>query len=124
MLVNLSNHPSDRWPPEQRDAALAQFGTVTDLPFPEVDPQARTIEIARLARTITSECLRRLTDSASVNAVHVAGEFTLTYQIVRELERVGIRAVVATTRRIVAEQPSGERTYRFEFSMFRDYYRQ
>ena len=35
MFVNLSNHPSSNWTPEQISAA---GGNVVDLPFPQVLP--------------------------------------------------------------------------------------
>lgn len=37
VFINCSNHPSERWSREQKQAAEG-YGEIVDLPFPEVDP--------------------------------------------------------------------------------------
>jgi hypothetical protein len=50
MLLNLSNHPSVNWSPEQRAAAERQFGGVADLAFPHIDPTATTAEVKKILK--------------------------------------------------------------------------
>jgi hypothetical protein len=48
MFINLSNHPSDAWTQEQKDAA-SQYGEIQDLPFPNIPPEMGEKEVADLA---------------------------------------------------------------------------
>ena len=46
-FINLSNHPSAAWGADQL-AAAAQYGTIVDVPFPNIDPTLSTEEVLRL----------------------------------------------------------------------------
>ncbi len=119
MLINLTNHPAAMWSDEQRSAA-ERYGSVADMPFPPVPPEATEEDVVRLADEITDRILRRRPD-----AVLCQGEMTLTYAIVRRLAREGVPALAACTERVTSEapQPDGSviKTSRFLFRGFRRY---
>ena len=48
MLINFSNYPSQKWSTEQLAQAKKQFGGVTDLKFPNVNPNCTESDIANL----------------------------------------------------------------------------
>lgn len=118
LFINYSNHPSSGWSPKQLSAAR-EFGETVDIPFRSVAPEADSAELERIA----SEELAKILDAAAgKNAVvHLMGEMTLTYILVRKLKASGIRCVASTTARCVTENPDGTRTSDFDFVRFRDY---
>lgn len=119
LLINLSNHPNQLWPAEQREAAAAYGDCIEDMPFPAVDPQAGEDYIAEQ----TEKCLRQIlewTKSYTVT-VHVMGEMCLTYNIIRKLQAHGIRCIASTTERISEELPDGSKRVEFHFKRFREY---
>ena len=118
IFINLSNHPSDKWTAEQL-AAAQQYGTVTDLPFPAINPGAGKEEIKRLAE----ETFDRIKENVAgkTATVHLMGEMTFTYALVRRLKDVGVRCVASTTDREVVDNGDGTRTTKFRFVRFRDY---
>lgn len=119
MLINLSNHPSDRWQTEQIQAANTHYGGVVDVPFPEVPPMATKEEILRMAESCV-EHIEKIAAPAEA-AVHVMGEMTLTYAIVALLKSKGYRCVASTTIREVFEEEPGKKTVLFKFTQFREY---
>jgi hypothetical protein len=50
------------------------------------------------------------------------GEFTFTYQFVKEMEKRNIPCVASTTERIVTDNPDGSKTTVFKFVQFRPYF--
>ena len=119
MLINLSNHPSDKWSAEQTAAANAQFGEIVNLPFPLIEPNATKEDIARIAQ----HYLIRVQQIGLPNntAIHIMGEMTLTYQLVVLLKDAGYRCYASTTMREVYEQEPGKKTVIFQFVKFREY---
>ena len=129
MLINLSNHPSDKWGLEQTNAALSQFGHTEDMPFPQIDPEADTTEIVELSMHFATECIelfreykQQHPEASMPNAVHVQGEFTFAHVIVNIFHKQGIKCLASTTKRIVKEEEGGIKTSVFEFVQFRPYY--
>jgi hypothetical protein len=142
MLLNLSNHPKTKWDERQLVAAASEFGAVEDIPFPQIDPGASLEDVARIAYEYADKCEQVLnarsdelnavsgppvggTESRTTNesnAVHLMGEFTFTYQFLKEMERRGIPCVASTTERIVADNPDGSKTTVFKFVQFRPYF--
>ena len=126
MLINLSNHPSDKWDIKQTSASLT-FKHVEDIPFPNVSPEYDEESIAALADEYLEKCLllfqdyHEVTGDDSEDVVHIQGEFTFTYRMVRLLNEHGIRCIASTTNRVVKENKDGSRTYQFEFVRFREY---
>lgn len=123
MLLNLSNHPSSQWPEKQYEAAIEQFGGITDIPFPAIEPTADDQEVLLLARHYASLCIRQLASFSgqkTQNAVHVMGELTFCFAVVSLLQKDDIRCVASTTVRM-ATQHGNTRTSHFAFARFRDY---
>ncbi len=120
-LLNLTHHPSTKWPPEQTDAAvaLADDLTIEDMPFPNVAPSATTSQVDALADELTAEILSRYTAASLI--VHLMGEMTLVVALVARLQGEGTRVLASTTERIATDGPDGERRLVFRFHSFRDY---
>jgi len=128
MLINLSNHPSTKWSPEQLAAAQV-FGKVVDLPFPDVDPSGGEAYIRSLCESYLQKIDHISRDGASTVSmtcpvsevtVHIMGEMTLTFALVNALQSRGTTCVASTTERIVTEA-NGVRTSAFHFRQFRKY---
>jgi CRISPR-associated DxTHG motif protein len=124
-FVNLSNHPVATWPKEQAAAALALgLGTPADLHggMPTVPPTATEDEVDGMARDLADRALRQ-----GARGAHVAGDFTLTMALVRELQRRGVRCFAATSERLVSNEEHGpegaQATREFRFVRWREYSR-
>ena len=116
MLINLTNHPLHKWDEKQQELAEKIYGEVVDIQFPNIPPDAGEDDIIRLADEYLQKILPQKPD-----AVHIQGEFTFTYRMVKILTEHGIKCIASTTNRIMHENPDGSRTYRFEFVRFREY---
>ena len=126
MMINVSNHPSANWSPEQLAAAreLSGCGIIIDIPHPVVPPQADEQEVARLAWEVFQEIAARRPHQGvgcGTFLVHLMGEAGLCDYLNKLLEVRQIRTVYSTTAREVVEQPDGTKTSRFRFVRFRDY---
>lgn len=118
MLLNLSNHPSPAWPAEQRQAAEAAFGPgITDLPFPQIAPEADEQAVEQLAVEYHGKIV--VMQPLPV-AVHLMGEMTFTFALVKKLQAAGICCVASTTARDVVEE-GGVKVSKFRFVRFREY---
>ncbi len=126
MLLNLSNHPKTKWDEPQLRAALEQFGSVEDLPFPPIDPRASLEEVTTLAHAYVEKCRDILSKAPNdgSHAVHLMGEFAFTYQFLKKMESLGILCVASTTERMVTEDPKDPtmKTTLFRFVQFRPYF--
>jgi hypothetical protein len=120
MLINLSNHPSARWPEEQLKAAVNLFGDVIDLPFPNIDPEWDTDRVAALAGEYAGRCNGMLTGEDN-HAVHIMGELTFTHHFVNHAKTLEIHCVASTTSREVRTNDAGEKVSTFKFVKFRNY---
>ena len=119
MLLNLTNHPFRRWPTEQQRTALQRWGTVKDLPFPEVPPESTTRQVALLARETVLRAAQLEPD-----AVLCQGEMTLTLVLTALLQRRGIPVYAAVSRRQSREHRQGQavvKTSEYCFHGFREY---
>lgn len=126
MLINLSNHPSSNWSEEQIKSAAEQFGTITDLPFPHIDPAADSESIVDLAVLYRDKCLDIFSENGlnithKSCAVHIMGEMTFTYNLVRSLSEFNVKTVASTTYRVVEDDGKGTKISVFKFSRFRAY---
>ena len=117
MLLNLSNHFTDTWSPEQIAAAKAQFGDIADLAFPHIDPTATTAEVKKIARYYAGE----IAATKEVKAVHLMGEMTFVVAVANGLKRRGMPVFCSTTKRTVLGEQDGKKTTQFEFVQFREY---
>lgn len=119
MLINLTNHPSAQWDAGQTAAANKLYGTVRDLPFPDIDPESDEQHIAALA----DDYLRQVLSLAATGdvTVHLMGEMTFTVALLKRVQAHHIPCVASTTRRMVDELPGGEKKVKFQFVKFRQY---
>lgn len=119
MFINFTNHNSDLWSAEQRIAA-EEYGDITDIAFPSVDPAFGSEMIYKLAEKYTEMICAYKPD-----AVLVQGEMMLTYAVVSILISKGINVLCATTERAVSTRigQNGEtvKVSEFRFVRFRNY---
>ncbi len=115
VFVNLSNHPSEAWPALQRAAALRMAGSIVDVAFPDVPPEASAEELDRIVEGV----LGRVPEQA-MHAM-VMGEHTVTTMLVAALQRRGVECLASAGPRRVEELAGGRRVSRFEFVCFRSY---
>ncbi|GMU87667.1 MAG: hypothetical protein AMXMBFR48_29080 [Ignavibacteriales bacterium] len=122
MLINLTNHPFDKWEGKQKTEALRIYNTVADLPFPSVNPAWDEHELKAQAGAYIQQCLTILhgcTDNHK--AVHIMGEFTFTYAVISGLLKAGVECIASTSERLVTEEGNGKKTVTFRFVRFRKY---
>jgi len=126
MLINLSNHPLSKWSDAQRKAAEAHFGReIIDIPFAPVDPKTTFADVKKTVDEYIQLCLTHLhqyENYTAENAIHIMGEYTFTFQFVKEMEARNILCVASTTERIVTDNPDGSKNTVFKFVRFRPYF--
>ena len=115
MLLNISNHPFERWDAAQQDLANRDYASVEDMPFPAIDPAADAGEVAALARRTADEVA-----ALAPAAVHLMGETTFCFALGALLQARGIVCIASTTVRDVVETAEGKIS-RFRFVRFRQY---
>ncbi|GAB4292181.1 MAG: hypothetical protein Kow0068_17430 [Marinilabiliales bacterium] len=123
MLINLSNHPSDKWSKKQKDKALETYQNIVDIDFPAINPNWDTKEIIELSKKYYSIIMNRFKEDEIINetnAVHIMGELTFTYHLIRQLKSSGITCIASTTVRNV-EEKNGKKIVEFNFVRFREY---
>jgi CRISPR-associated Csx2 family protein len=101
-LLNLSNHPSDRWSETQKSTAIEQYEAITDLPFPNIDPGLSNSELDELVSEYFDKVM-----ATQPTAVHLMGEMTFTHALVQKLKAAGIPCVASTSQRLSEELPDG-----------------
>ena len=119
MLINLTNHPSSRWSDKQK-AAAEVYGEIVDMPFPEIREEGCEWYVSDLA----DQYLRKILNmpDASPFVVHLMGEQTFSYALIKRLRERGITCVASTTKRIVKEEVPGKKSeVIFQFERFRTY---
>ena len=121
MLINLSNHPSDKWSQKQLVAAQ-QFGKIVDMPFPPIDPILDVSDVILLVNEFQNKIQQLSISNQEPLTVHIVGEFTFTHALVNRLKIAGICCVASTTRRNVVDNPDGTKITNFEFVRFREYF--
>lgn len=118
MFINISNHPSSKWPEAQKAAAEALGGQIVDIAFPAVSATATTQEVSDLAGDVDGQV-------ANGDVAMVQGEFTLTYALVMRLRSRGVRVVAGCSAReaveVVNADGSVTKTAQFVFKCFRDF---
>jgi hypothetical protein len=121
MLINLSNHPFEKWPQNQLDAAK-MYGSIADLPFPTIDPQAETLDIDFLADKYEIKVRKLLAgQSREMKFIHIMGELTFCFALIMRLQKYGITCLSSTTTRQTTDHPDGSKTTKFGFVRFREY---
>lgn len=123
MLINFSNHPSSVWSKEQLDAAK-QYGDIIDEPFPAVPPDASEKEIRMMANASILKIVGLMLNSGQLDepsAIHIMGEMTLTFAIVKRFIKEGFTCLASTTKREVTFDKDGNKVASFHFVKFRKY---
>jgi len=121
MLINLSNHPRNKWSEKQLSSALRKYKSIVDLPFPHISPNATSNQVKSKAEKYLEKILLLLKSSNDKNnAVHLMGEFTFVYHLVSMLKKKKVKVIVSTTNRIV-EEKDGKKIVSFDFVKFREY---
>lgn len=119
MFINCTNHSVANWGEKQKEEA-GRWGEVVDYPFPIVKAQSDEEEIKNIADKVVNDIADKNPD-----IVLCQGEFTLTYAIVNQLKRRGIKVVAACSERRTNEQLlkdgiTKKESY-YEFVRFREY---
>ena len=118
MLINFSNHPSEYWGAKQVEAAQ-EYGEIKDVAFPDVDPEASYNDIQELAEQYVEKILAYAENNYIT--VHVMGEMTFTYIVVKKLKEKGIDCIASTTERNSEVIADGRKIIDFQFVKFRRY---
>ncbi|HCG59190.1 MAG TPA: CRISPR-associated protein, partial [Lachnospiraceae bacterium] len=63
MFINYSNHPSGSWADSQKRAALAEYDSITDVPFPVVPVTFTSEAVGQLAETEVRKLFKMLQES-------------------------------------------------------------
>ena len=120
MLVNLSNHPSEKWGAKQLETAKKEYGCVRDLPFPEIDPYSTSGDID----CKVEEYYQRIAEIDPA-AVMLQGEYIFTYRLICRLKEAGIRVIASCSERRTIEYINDDgmtaRKSEFEFVGFKEY---
>ena len=115
MLINLSNHPYEKWSQQQITESQKLFGNVEDVAFPNVPPQWDSPDVLKLA----GETVQDITKQYSDFSVLIAGEQSFLVAAVQLFQQQGIDAYCATSERIVSQNHDGSKNIVFEFVRFR-----
>lgn len=119
MLINLSNHP--HWIGDQLEMANKLYGSVFNIPFPDILPEWDTEQVKKEAERYMAICIARIVEAdESNNAIHLMGESTFCFLLAQMLLKQGYHCIVSTTERIV-EEKDGKKTSTFQFKRFRHY---
>lgn len=118
MLINLSNHSSELWKEEQLMAARI-FGSLKDIPFPDVNPYLDEEELEKLVDEYVEmiECGY----DCNTTCIHIMGEMTFVFRMVFRLKTLGFRCIASTTERKVTITSDGQKISSFQFVRFREY---
>jgi len=116
MLLNFSNHASDTWSEKQLNEAMKLYDGVQDMAFPWIDPNWSSDEVEKLAIEYSSKIA-----AMKPAAVHIMGEMTFVYTMVRKLSDMDVLCIASTTDRVVTGESHGVKRTVFEFIRFREY---
>lgn len=132
IFVNLSNHRISNWSNKQLEAAK-RYGTIIDIPFPNIPPHANEEEIIEMAHDAFFNILHiaQYNNLDVLNlqdydiTIHCMGEISFVWYIVAEARKWSdnIHCVVSTTERNVVENTVDgvtTKTATFEFVKFRE----
>lgn len=119
MLINLSNHPYSLWSDKQKKAA-SLYGECIDLPFPQIDAMADELNI----KEIVDQYFTKIQTQAAGSpvTVHLMGEMTFSFSLIKRLQQSGIPCIAATSARQVKDFGSGRKEIVFKFKRFRKYF--
>jgi hypothetical protein len=121
MLINISNHPHEKWGKEQLEKAVHEWDMVVSIPFPNVPPAATYEEVQDLASQVMDEveAIKAKVSPYEPVAIHVMGEMGLTYALVRRVGKTNLTMHSCTER--ISEEVEGRKVSTFRFLQFREY---
>jgi hypothetical protein len=119
MLINFSNHPYSEWSDQQKEAALI-YGRCIDIDFPDIDPSYDTDAIEQLSNGYLEKILNYKKDDTEL-VIHIMGEMTFTFCLVKKLQSYGMRCIASCAKREVTVTDDGVKHTVFNFERFRDY---
>lgn len=119
-FINYSNHPIEYWDENQVERAREMGDSLVDLPFPKVPPTMSHEEILSFAELEVKKIKDSMVNFDNAT-IHIMGEHTLVYNVIRLLKREGVKCVASTTERVTEILPSGEKISKFNFINFREY---
>ena len=101
VFIDLSNHPSQKWCQDQRNAVdrLVPDAQIMDFSFPSVDSSLNEAQIINLSEQMVTEIV-----ALKPAAVMCQGEFGLTFRLVTMLKRMGIKTVYGCSERKATER--------------------
>lgn len=124
VLVVVSNHPPERWAPEQK----ASWDEIIYIPHPEVDPRLSKDEVYSLVEDVYYKIRKTVAPLATEADIYfnVQGEYAFTFLLLHLLYSEGVdvnKFVWPTTERVTEEkiQPDGTvvKTQVFKFVRWR-----
>lgn len=119
VFINISNHPSSGWQPEQLEAAK-KIGVVYDLSFPEISPEWDTSEVKILVEEYFKKVRGIIPLPDEKSAIHIMGESVFTFLLVSKLIEYGYNVVASTTERLTSYRGNTKVSV-FKFVRFRSY---
>lgn len=118
ILINLSNHPYEKWGDTQKEAA-GVYGKCIDMPFPDINADDDKERVQELANEYIGK-IKAMMHNHHVT-VHIMGEMTFTYFVVSALNKYNIQCIASTTTRDVVETGNNQKLVKFNFARFRKY---
>lgn len=118
MFVNFSNHPIEKWGERQLEAAK-HYGEIVDIAFPHVNPEYSTEKVKEIADEYADKIIKSHPD-----CVLCQGEFCVSYHVISELKKVGVKVVAACSERKSEEvviKNEIKKISKFVFVQFREY---
>lgn len=118
VFINHTNHPSEGWEAEQVKAAEC-YGSIADVPFPDVDPRLDRDGVLDLAKKSLTTILEM-----NPSAVLCQGDFSYTYAMVNLLKQHNVTVLAASSERFSEMLDDGsirKRISIFRFVRFREY---
>lgn len=119
IFINYTNHPISEWSDEQRSAAKKYAEELVDIPFIGIDPDKDEADIEKIADSELRKILMKAEGHEAT--VHLMGEQTLSFSLIKKLQGLGVRCVASTTKREVKDLGDNKREVAFRFVKFREY---
>ena len=118
LLINLSNHPSNKWDEAQLEAAK-QYGKILDISFPVIDPEADEAAVEMLATSYVDIIAKAAENKKTT--VHLMGELTFCFALLNRLKELKYTCIASCSARNVVDLPDGRKQVDFSFVRFRIY---
>lgn len=124
MLINFSQLPLVQWSAAQKEYAIRHYGKIEEVSFPEVPVEADVSYVEDLAE----RCFLRITaliEELGKNkdevTILVRGEPSLSFAVVRMLQKEGYVCVVDATEKRKRLREDGSVEVIYDFYRFREY---